>query len=241
MDAKGPIAMEERAIDDGRPGFLLSFLRNHPALKQRLRAPLEKLGFGTTDWVREVMYERCFAHIESLDPSRLDALEISAGPLWKRQFRFKSFAETQYPDFDICADVLPQRYDLIIADQVFEHLPWPYRAVKNVHAMLRPGGTFIIATPFLVRVHNVPIDCNRWTELGLSCLLQEGGFHPHEITTGSWGNRSCVTANFQRWRKRGFFGSLKNEPDFPVMVWAFARKAEAGPARSPLDQGLMLG
>jgi len=72
-------------------------------------------------------------------------------------------------------------------------------------------------------VHNVPIDCNRWTELGLSYLLQEGGFAQDDIQTASWGNRACVRANFRRWRKRGF-GSLRNEPDFPVMVWAFARK-----------------
>jgi hypothetical protein len=32
-----------------------------------------------------------------------------------------------------------------------------------------------------------------------------------------------VKANFHRWRKRGFFGSLSNEPDFPVMVWALAQ------------------
>jgi hypothetical protein len=42
--------------------------------------------------------------------------------------------------------------------------------------------------------------------------------------TDAWGNRSCVKANFLTWRKRGFLGSLANEEDFPVMVWAFARK-----------------
>lgn len=222
--------MIEQVCDEGRVSPLVSFVRARPALKATLRAPLERLGFGTADWVREVMYEECFAYIERLGARNLHALEISAGTQWQRRFDFKSFTGTQYPDFDICAESLPKTFDLIIADQVFEHLPWPYRAVRNVHAMLKPGGVFIIATPFLVRVHNVPLDCNRWTETGLSCLLQEGGFRPEDIETRSWGNRACVVGNFSRWRKRGFFGSRRNEPNFPVMVWAYARRAaETGP------------
>ena len=30
--------------------------------------------------------------------------------------------------------------------------------------------------PFLIRVHNVPIDCSRWTEDGLKFHLEECGF-----------------------------------------------------------------
>ncbi|ACL55890.1 class I SAM-dependent methyltransferase [Methylobacterium nodulans] len=215
----------ENVCDSGDAGFLVSFVRSRPALKQLLRRPLERVGFGTTDWVREVMYEECFAYLNRLGPQNLEVLEISAGPQWRQNFSFRSYAETQFPEFDICSQALPRTFDVIIADQVFEHLPWPYRAVKNVHAMLRPGGVFIIATPFLVRVHNVPIDCNRWTETGLSHLLQEGGFLPSNIETRSWGNRACVVGNFKRWRKRGFFGSRCNEANFPVMVWAYARRA----------------
>jgi len=111
---------------------------------------------------------------------------------------------------------------------VFEHLKWPYRAGRNVHAMLKPGGHFVISTPFLVRVHRVPIDCSRWTEDGLSYLLQECGFSSENVVTGSWGNRACLKGNLKNWRKRGLFGSLNNEPDYPVMVWAFAKKADEG-------------
>jgi SAM-dependent methyltransferase len=170
------------------------------------------------------MYRRAFALLRELGPERLDTLEISAGPQWRRQFQFGSYAEMNFPEFDICNDVLPRQFDLIIADQVFEHLRWPARAARNVYAMLKPGGRFIIATPFLVRVHESPIDCNRWTADGLSYFLQEAGFPPEEIAAEGWGNRACLKANLTRWRKRGFFGSLKNEPEFPVMVWAFARK-----------------
>jgi SAM-dependent methyltransferase len=195
-----------------------------------LKHLLNRVGFDTTDWIRIVMYERCFEFVRSLGPQQLDALEISAGPQWARQFQFRSYSETQFPDFDICLQRLDQQFDLIIADQIFEHLPWPNRAGRNVFAMLRPGGWFIVATPFLVRVHNVPIDCYRWTERGLSYLLQDCGFSAADIRTGSWGNRACVRANFSKWRRYGWYRSLTNEPDFPVIVWAFAQKSAHAPA-----------
>lgn len=204
--------------------FLLDEAWKRPALWERLRRAIRLAGYDTTDWLRTVMYREAFRHIESLKPATLDALEISAGNQWSRAFRFRSYEATAYPPFDVCAEILPRQFDLIIADQVFEHLKWPYRAGRNIYDMLKPGGTFIVATPFLVRVHRVPIDCSRWTEDGLNYLLQECGFSAENIQTGSWGNRACLKGNLTRWRKRGFFGSLKNEPEYPVMVWAFAKK-----------------
>ena len=129
----------------------LTAIRSHPALKESLRKGMRAVGYDTTDWVRSVMYESCFDFVRSLDPSRLDVLEISAGPQWVREFRFRRYEPTQFPGFDICAETLPRRYDLIIADQVFEHLQWPYRAGRNVWSMLKPGGHFVVVTPFLVR------------------------------------------------------------------------------------------
>jgi SAM-dependent methyltransferase len=189
-----------------------------------LKAILKTFGFDTTHWVRVIMYRRCFEFISTLEPEKLDVLEIAAGPQWRRVFKFRSYTETQYPNFDICSQTLDRQFDLIIADQVFEHLPWPNRAGRNVFQMLRAGGTFVIATPFLVRVHKVPIDCSRWTEQGLSYLLQDCGFSEKNIKIDSWGNRACVKANLTKWRRYGWFRPLHNEPSYPVIVWAFARK-----------------
>jgi SAM-dependent methyltransferase len=203
---------------------ITSWARSQPQLKARLRRALHTVGYDTTDWMRIVMYRHCFDFVRSLGPERLDALEISAGPQWIREFTFRSYTGTDYPGFDICAQTLPEHFDLIIADQVFEHLKWPYRAARNIEAMLRAGGHLLITVPFLVRVHKSPIDCTRWTEEGLFYFLQECGFAEDAIITGSWGNRACVKANLTAWRKRGLFGSLDNEPDYPLAVWAFARK-----------------
>jgi hypothetical protein len=108
---------------------------------------------------------------------------------------------------------------------VFEHLLWPYRAGRNVHAMLAPGGNFLLSTPFLIRIHNNPTDCSRWTEVGMKYFLAECGFPLDGIQTWSWGNRSCVVGNFETFvRYRSRLHSLDNEPTYPVVVWALAQK-----------------
>lgn len=186
---------------------------------------LTLVGYDYRHWTRPVMYERCTALIESLDTANIDVLEISAGNQWQT-VQFKSFTEANYPKFDICEHVLERQFDLIIADQVFEHLLRPNQAAKNIHTMLKPGGHFLITTPFLIKIHAIPNDCTRWTETGLKYFLGECGFPVEDIVTASWGNRSCVKANFHGWARKGWFGSLKNEPDFPVSVWALAKKSD---------------
>ncbi len=204
--------------------MLLQQLRRFPATKEYLRKKLETIGFNTADWIRIEMYRDSFRFIDELGAENLDVLEISGGVQWKREFDFGSYESADFPEFDICIQSLPKTYDLIIADQVFEHLPEPRQAARNVFEMLRPGGTFIVATPFLIRIHDSPIDCSRWTQTGLSHLLQQAGFPEDHIKTNAWGNRACVKANFNKWAKARPFSSMKNEPDFPVMVWAFAKK-----------------
>ena len=181
------------------------------------------IGKEDVAWSRVIMNQETTKLIESLNPPNLDVLEIS-GEFGKR-FNFKSYKVVGYPEFDICEEKLEEQFDLIIAEQVFEHLLWPYRAGKNVHAMLRPNGNFMISTPFLIKIHNYPIDCSRWSEIGLKHLLAECGFPIDSIQTGSWGNKACVKANLD-YQGRAFsrrLHSLKNEIEYPFHVWALAK------------------
>lgn len=191
--------------------------------KRIIKGLLDAVHYDHGPWSRAVMYQECFKLIEGLGPSKLDVLEISASKVWQ-PLGFKSYTEANFPEFDVCSMTLPKSFDLIIANQVFEHLLWPYRAGRNVYSMLKPAGHLLVTTPFLIRVHDDPVDCSRWTELGIKHLLAECGFPIDCIKTGSWGNRACVKANFRTWAWRGWFKSLTNEPDFPVVVWALAKK-----------------
>ena len=177
-----------------------------------------------TQWARIVMDREMEAFLHSLGPERLDAVEIS-GDKWGN-FGFKTYRCLQFPEYDLCKEPAGiAAYDLVIAEQVLEHVRRPYRAVCHAWEMLRPGGIFAVNTPFLIRVHEDPEDFSRWTEKGLRQLLVEGGFEESAVQTGSWGNRACVRATLGHWA--GWVpwkDSLENEPQFPVVVWAFAKK-----------------
>lgn len=150
-----------------------------PAWKNFVKAlpgvPWIRRKLWSPQWIRVVMNRHCHELVESLKPENLSALEIS-GYEWGDIYQFKKFRSANYPEYDLCAAPLDETFDLIIAEQVFEHLLWPYKAVRNVYQMLRPGGYFLMSTPFLVKIHGHPVDCSRWTPLGMKYLLAEGGF-----------------------------------------------------------------
>jgi len=184
--------------------------------------------FGKKDmqWARVVMYRETEAYLRNLDFRSMDSLEVS-GNQWKN-FGFKSYRNTEYPEYDLCASPLEREiFNFVIVEQVLEHVPNPRHAVENVWQMLRAGGYVLVSTPFLIRIHNFGQDYTRWSEKGLKNLLIEGGFAGETIHTGAWGNRACAKANFEDWVPWiPWFDSLENQPEFPIHVWAFARKEE---------------
>ncbi len=203
---------------------LAARIKSQPGQYERARKLMRLVGLEWEHWSRVVLNRTLAEFVRQLDFSRMSALEIS-GDHW-RNFGFRSYRNVDFPEYDVCQEPLEREgFDLIFAEQVFEHIRAPRRAAANVWQMLRPGGYFIVSTPFLYQVHAAPEDFSRWTEAGLKFLLIEGGFAAESIQTGSWGNRACVKANmsgiphYNRW-----LHSLKNEPDFPIMVWAMARR-----------------
>jgi SAM-dependent methyltransferase len=193
------------------------------AYKELIDRAALSVGYDKTHITRVVAYREIDAFLDGIGTQTLDCLEISAGWKWRGR-TWGSFTEMNWPDHDICVDVLDQQFDVIIADNVWEHLAYPHRAAKHVAKMLKPGGCFINITPFLIRYHPIPLDCTRWTETGMTHFLEEAGFDPALITTGSWGNASAVRANFHRWARAGWKRALRNDPNFPVTVWAIARR-----------------
>lgn len=115
---------------------------------------------------------------------------------------------------------------MMIAEQVWEHLAYPWRAAKNVYSMLNDGGYFLVTVPFLYRVHRCPLDCTRWTAQGLGYLLEEAGVRPENIRTAQWGNRKAVewTGLAGRSYCRLLNRQMENDEDFPLVAWALARK-----------------
>ncbi len=218
------------SVDNRKRSSFRTFRKKCKPYYQPLYDPLRKcldtITFTQPDkqWGRVIMNRETLKLVTELNPSTLDVLEIF-GYNWDKKLSFKSYKSLHFPDFDICESSTPEKFDLIIAEQVFEHLLWPYRAATNVLQMLNPQGYFLVTLPFLIKYHGAPHDCTRWTETGIKYFLAECGFPIESIVTGSWGNRSCVKGNFTKWtRYRAWQHSLRNDPTFPVCVWGLARK-----------------
>jgi SAM-dependent methyltransferase len=175
-------------------------------------------------WQRVAMNQAVDAYIASLHPPELTAAEISGDTHAKKPW--KSFTSLNYPSFDLCADLDSElEFDVVICEQVLEHVVDPCAAAANLRRLCAVGGHVIVSTPFLVKVHELPIyamnDYWRFTPRGLRTLLERNGLQVD--TVGSWGNRACVVGNFDRWSAYRPWHSLRNEPDLPLQVWAFAR------------------
>jgi SAM-dependent methyltransferase len=180
---------------------------------------------------RIVMQKTSRAWIRGLNPAALDAVEISGK--WGESFAFRSYRAFRFPAHDPCAgpfrdgDGKPVKADLILANQVWEHIDRPFAATRNVYRMLRPGGWFWLAVPFHIPYHAVPVDCSRWSARGLANLLAEAGFDPATIRAEQWGNRAAALRNLETpWPPEYRPGDdLTNDPDFPIVAWAMAQRA----------------
>lgn len=198
-------------------------------LRSRLRTLRDALllpeaATGAEQWQRRRLNEAVHGRLEALGPVGLSAAEISgdahAGRGWKR------YSSLNYPDFDLCAPLAERdAYDVVICEQVIEHVPDPWVAAENLRGLTVPGGHVVVSTPFLVRVHELPAygmhDYWRFTPRGLRALLEKAGLEVDAVD--SWGNRACVKGNLDRWPAYRRWHSLGNELDLPVQVWAFAR------------------
>ena len=181
---------------------------------------------------RIIMNRRSRAILRDIGTEDLDIAEISGQ--WGSKLPARSYVNYRFRQHDICsgpvtyADGTVLKYDLILANQVWEHLERPYKAAQNVLEMLRPGGYFWLSVPFHIPYHPVPTDCTRWSPHGLKNFLIECGFPEEDIRSAGWGNRGAAARNLDpEWPPEYREGedSLDNDPDFPIMTWALARKA----------------
>jgi SAM-dependent methyltransferase len=172
-------------------------------------------------WGRVVMDRVIEEHIHSLGPAELTAAEIS-GVVHERH-GWAEYCSLNYPEFDICEPVaMRERFDVVIAEQVLEHVRDPWAAARHLRDLCAPGGRVIVSTPFMVRVHREPEDYWRFTPDGLRTLLASSGLLVDSVH--AWGNRACVRHNFGAWAPMRPWRSLRNETDLPVHVWALARR-----------------
>jgi len=67
-------------------------------------------------------------------------------------------------------------YDVIICNQVLEHLKIPAKAIAEFHRVLKPGGVLYLTAPQCFGIHMAPHNYFNFLDSGLKFLLTKAGF-----------------------------------------------------------------
>ncbi len=65
-----------------------------------------------------------------------------------------------------------ETFDQILCTEVLEHLHTPEQAIKEMHRVLKTGGTLLLTTRFIFPLHDTPNDYYRYTKYGLRHLFR---------------------------------------------------------------------
>lgn len=163
--------------------------------------------------------------------SILQVLDVSGSRIF-REFRpgvVLNITKTAYPPVDV--HFMPfsdASFDVIMGDQVFEHLAFPHQAILEMHRLLRPGGIVIITTVAYNPIH-MSRDFWRLNLQGLLALTLQFRNIP---LCGAWGLADviCARAKFGIGRERQDEQKYmheqvrRNEPRNPFVTWIIAEK-----------------
>jgi SAM-dependent methyltransferase len=120
-------------------------------------------------------------------------------------------------DFD-SKTTLPDNYcDIILSNQVLEHVDSPEGYLQEAWRLLKPGGTMICTTHGYWLYHPTPNDYWRWTGAGLRKVIEREKFNINSFT-GILGLTASGLQLFQD-------GILFKLPGFLVPVWSVIMQA----------------
>src|SRR3989344_7674842 len=191
---------------------------------------------------RYQMYNRIFSVLDL--PLSGDILAISGIKYWQGSKNYTPLRKiidddaritnADYPKVHICD--LPHEnnhFDYVICDQVLEHVEGDIeKAVSEIHRVLKPGGTAVIATVFINPVHYGPKDLWRFSLDALRYLCRD---FSEIIQCEGWGNRFAHALFFlyprsRDWQVKNHWWSItralvsRNDLNYPQQTWTIAKK-----------------
>jgi SAM-dependent methyltransferase len=140
-------------------------------------------------------------------PEDAEVLDVGAGrgdfkPIFARQ-AYLGLDIYPYPEIDLAVNLIEEcpfkdgSFDLVVLANVIEHV-YEYRALMvRIAKLLKPGGRVLVTVPFLLKVHQEPVDYHRYTryalaqlagELGLEVEVLDGYYNPLGLVDEGIGN-----------------------------------------------------
>jgi SAM-dependent methyltransferase len=132
-----------------------------PIIKEYAKGDLIDLGCGLIPY-RSLIQDQVVKY-DTLDIQQHDAKITFIGDI-----QDMSFIESKSYDTALCMEVL-------------EHVPDPSRALKEIHRILRSDGLLILSVPHLSRIHDEPLDFQRFTRYGIEAILAQHNFSIMEL------------------------------------------------------------
>ncbi len=144
-----------------------------------------------------------------------------------------NLTEVEYPTIDI--HDLPFKknsFDVVISDQVLEHIEAPHKAIEESNRVLRSDGIAIHTTCFMNYIHFCPKDYWRLSPDALRKLCKS---FSDILCCAGWGNRFAILLCFLSHRFRAAkiperkssllrLIASHNEKQYPIVTWVIAKK-----------------
>lgn len=106
----------------------------------------------------------------------------------------KAYAPSTYVCDLAAIPVEDGRFDHVVFNQVLEHVPDPAVVLKELHRVLKPGGTMICTCPLFYPEHETPYDFHRFTQYAHRRHFEAAGFRIDRL---DWVEGYLGTAGFQ--------------------------------------------
>lgn len=140
------------------------------------------------------------------------------------------FLSTNYPEVDVMdlSSFDKQSLDVVVTDQVLEHVPDPFKANQEIYRILKPYG-FVINTSCSFNPIHSDLDYYRFTKNGFREIHK---MFKNIIVAESWGNREVigkfVLEDYKSFNVMNnledYELAIKNELTWPWVVWCIAQK-----------------
>ncbi len=200
------------------------------------------------DFVRHWFYEGVFSALEKLTWEERPYRLIEFGTREPTSSIMRMFVyllgdrvqlkAVEYPEWDLerVYQAHDGEYDVVVADQVLEHVERPWLAADEIRRITATGGLAVVCTPFLHPIHPNPLDCWRIAPDGYKVLFPESVWE--WVTFGMWGTREILDWILRHPMSRGMTGdwvaveeamkspTYKDESDglFPIVMYWIGRK-----------------